>query len=96
MRSTEIQNLIDAVEGTWGRVELYGSDPTEEHGTAFMISGIPATFSVITLEGTLPPGRYDIQIEGVPPGDYLYTEEVSLEKFLQLIQRMSGPEDTWP
>lgn len=66
MRSRAIQALIDAVEAIHGPVTLYGSDRSEEHGTCFNISGAPATFSVHTQEGSLPPGQYDIQIEGIP------------------------------
>ena len=96
MRSQEIQKLIDAVESLHGPVELYGSDPSEEHGTCFTIAGVPATFSVITLEGRLPSGRYDVQIEGSPPGDYIYISEVSLDEFLELVARMGGPQERWP
>jgi hypothetical protein len=96
MRGPEIQRLIDAVEALHGLVALYGSEPTEEHGTCFKIAGAPATFSVHTREGELPPGQYDIQIEGVPPGEYVYTSVVSLETFLKLVARMKGPEVQWP
>jgi hypothetical protein len=96
MRSGSIQNVIDAVEALHGPVTLYGSDPSEEHGTCFKIAGVPATFSVITQDGRLPTGQYDVQIEGVPPGDYLYTSIVSLESLLNLITRVKGPENQWP
>jgi hypothetical protein len=55
-----------------------------------------ATFSVVTLNGTLPPGRFDIQIEGIPPGEYLYQDEVSLDVLLNLIEVMAGPKESWP
>ncbi len=96
MSSPEIQRLVDAVEEAHGQVELYGSSPSEEHGTCFKIARVPATFSVITLEGTLPSGTYDIQIEGSPPGDYLFTAQVSLEGFLKLVAQMCRSEDEWP
>jgi hypothetical protein len=73
MRSTEIQRLVDEVESRYGAVTLYGSDPSEEYGTCFFIAGLPATFSVHTQNGELPPGDYDIQIEGIPPGDYIFS-----------------------
>lgn len=96
MRSQEIQRLVDAVEARFGPVEPYGSAASEGHGTCFKVAEVPATFSVLTLDGTLPPARYDIQIEGSPPGDYLYADEVSLAEFLELVARMSGPEEGWP
>jgi hypothetical protein len=96
MRSDEIQKLIDAVQAAHGVVSLYGSDPSEEHGTCFRLMDIPATFSVHTQEGTLPSGHYDIQIEGMPPGDYIYTSVVSLDAFLKLIMRVLAPQEKWP
>ena len=96
MRSCEIQKVIDAVEAAHGSVTLYGSDPSEKYGTCFTIAGVPATFSVHTQEGKLPSGHYDIQIEGNPPGDYIYTSVVSLDAFLWLVTRVRGPEDLWP
>ena len=53
-------------------------------------------FSALTLDGKLPSGRYDIQIEGLPPGNYVYTAEVDLDAFLELVARMLGREDQWP
>lgn len=96
MRSREIQKLIDAVEAVHGSVELYGSGPSEEHGTCFTIAGVPATFSVLTLDGTLPLGRHDVQIEGEPLGTTSILMRGTLEEFLELVVRMSRPEDTWP
>lgn len=96
MRSPEIQRLIDAVEAAYGSVALYGSDPAEEHGTCFTLAGVPATFSVHTRDGTLPPGSYDVQIERAPPGEFIYTSVVPLDRFLELVARMHGPEDQWP
>ena len=96
MRSRKIQKLIDVVETVYGSVTLYGSDPSEVHGTCFKIPGVRATFSVHTQEGNLPSDQYDIQIEGVPPGDYIYTSVVSLDTFLKLIERVRGPENQWP
>ncbi len=96
MRSHEIQNLIDAVEIEYGTVVLYGSQVTEEHGTCFKIKDVQATFSVHTQDGELPSDQYDIQIEGVPAGDYIYTEIVSLSTFLSLVRRMHESTDNWP
>lgn len=96
MRSSAIQKLIESVQAQHGSVTLYGSQPSEEHGTCFTIAGIPATFSVHTQEGKLPTGQYDIQIEGMPPGDYVYTAAVSFDTFLRLIRRLRGPQNQWP
>lgn len=96
MPSPEIQRLVDAVEAAHGPLEPYGSDLPAEHSTSFKVAGVPAHFSVLTLDGSLPLGRYDVQIESSPPGDYLYADEVSLEEFLQLVSKISGPEEGWP
>ncbi len=96
MRSREIQRLIDAVEAVYGPVILYGSGQSEEHGTCFKIAGIPATVSVHTQDGDLPSGQYDVQIEGVPPGDYIFATVLSLEALLEQMARLRGPEDAWP
>jgi hypothetical protein len=96
MRSAEIQKLIDAVEAAHGPVTLYGSDPSEEHGTCFTLVGVPATFSVHTRDGKLQPGSYDVQIERVPPGDFIYASVVPLDRFLELVAKMHGPEEQWP
>lgn len=96
MRSPEVQRLVDAVEERYGPVELYGSSPEEEHGTCFIVAGVPATFSVITLDGTLPPDTFDVQVEGIPPGDYVYVTTVSSAGLLRLVERLGGPPDQWP
>ncbi|XXX73572.1 hypothetical protein WMF30_38610 [Sorangium sp. So ce134] len=77
-------------------VSLYGSSEDEEHGTCFIIAGIGATFSVLTLEGALPDGHYDVQVESIPPGDYVYATEVDLDGFMRLVAQIAGPPDTWP
>ena len=68
----------------------YGTSPDEQHGVGFRIRGIPATFSAITDHGSLPFGLYDIQIESHPPGDYLFTDDVTLSEFLHLIERIKS------
>jgi hypothetical protein len=47
-------------------------------------------------DGKLPPGSHDVQIERAPPGDFIYTSVVPLDRFLELIARMQDPEDQWP
>ena len=96
MPSREIEKLVDAVEAAYGSVALHRSEASEENGTCFKIAGVPATFSVHTQDGKLPSGQYDIQIEGIPPGDYLFASVVSLDTFLELVERVRGPEDQWP
>jgi len=96
VRSAEIQKLIDTVEKRHGSIELYGSDTEEEHGTCFIVDGVPATFSVITLDGTLPPDTFDLQVEGTPPSDYLHTTTVSLAELLQLIVQFGQHSSKWP
>jgi hypothetical protein len=96
MRSPEIKKLIDAVEVAHGTIKLYTPEPSDGHGTCFTVDGVAATFSVNTQDGSLPSDQYSIQIEGIPPGDYLYTAIVSLSTFLELMSLVSGPEDQWP
>ena len=119
MHSAEIQRLIEAVEAKFGPVAESAGSAGREHGAGFRLSGIAATFSVHTADGTLPPDRYDIQIEnehdgqawgeaiegllaGEPPDRvrlpdlYVYADEVSLDEFLVLVRRMTGPEEHWP
>jgi len=97
MRSREIQRLINAVEQVHGSIKLYGSNEQEEEGTCFIIQGIPATFSVLSLEGALPSDRFDIQIEEHPPDRYLYNLELcSIDKFVEIIERFKSPKKDWP
>jgi hypothetical protein len=77
-----------------GRVRPYGTSSAEEHGTGFQLAGVDATFSVLTHGGSLPPGRYDVQIESDPPGNFLYTAEHSMTELLELIERIDRGE--WP
>ena len=95
MHSPQIQKLINSVSEKFGNIEYYGSSPNEEHGVCFTVQEIEATFSVSTIDGTLKDS-YDIQIEGVPPGEYLYTGEVSLQKFIELVSKFTKPESEWP
>ena len=96
MSSDAIQKLIDSVIELYGPVTFYGSDSTEEHGTCFKIGDVLATFSAHTQEGTLPSDMYDIQIESIPPGDYIYTSVVYLNNFLDLVAKMRGHASEWP
>ena len=76
-------------------MQPYGGDAEDGYGTGFTLKA-PVTFSVHTREGTLPPGTYDVRIESNPPGDYIYTDVVSLETFLTIVAKLHGPEEHWP
>jgi len=95
-----IRNLHLALDAKFaGRVSDYGSSRNELHGYAFKITGIDASFSVITLDGTLPLDQFDIQIESCPPeeaGDYIYTDKVSLSELMELIPMYETSIDSWP
>lgn len=95
MRSKKIQKLIEIVSKAYGNVELYGSTVEEEHGTCFKLAGIPAIFSLHTQDGELE-SSYDVQIEGIPAGNYVYTTEVSLEGLMDLLKKYELHESQWP
>ena len=40
--------------------------------------------------------QYDVQVEGVPPGDYVYTADVTLKCFPSFIEQFRRPLDGWP
>ena len=97
MTDSSIANLQQALERRFAsRLRGYGSDPQEEHGIGFTIEGMGAVFSAITQNGTLPPDHYDIQIESMSPGEYLYTTNVSLQELLHLVDVFLGPQSEWP
>ena len=95
MHSQRIQQLINAVESSFGVIEYYGSSASELHGVGFKLKGISASFSVTTLKGDLST-TYDIQVEGIPAGDYFYADEVNLTEFIELISKYEGSEAQWP
>lgn len=98
MQSQAIKTLRRAVAEVYGlnSVSLYGATEDEDHGTAFTVAGIPATFSAHTQDDTLLDGHYDIQIESLPPGDCIYTGVVSQQEFMRLIAQVAGPSEGWP
>jgi len=98
MKISSVENVIRAFRARYGRDALvpYADSDDDAYGTSFMINDVPATFSVLTQDGTLPEGQYDIQIESYPPGDYLFTNIVSLEELLRLADLMAGPQEQWP
>ena len=95
MHSTHIENILTSINKKYGGFEYYGSSPSEEHGVCFKLQGILATFSVHTQDGVLSES-YDVQIEGIPPGDYIYTCEVTLTKLMDLISIFEQSEEKWP
>ena len=95
MHSHSIQKLIEAVLKNYEGLEYYGSSRNEEHGVCFMLQDKKVTFSVSTLGGSLVD-TYDIQVEGIPVGEYVYTEEVTIPNLIQLIDTFSKAESLWP
>ena len=98
MHSDSINAVLSAVRRKHGRdaISYYGSNWRELHGTCFQVTGIPATVSVHTKDGTLDEGLYDVQIEGVPPGDYIYVAVLELPALLSVIDQLAGPPSKWP
>jgi hypothetical protein len=98
MKSKPIELLLHSVRDVYGpsSVRPCADSDDDQFGTSFTVIGIEATFSVLTREGTLPDGHYDIQIESYPPGDYIYTDVVSLRTFMELLRSIAGPTKDWP
>jgi hypothetical protein len=71
------------------------SDLVTECGASFTIDQIEATFSFV-CGGDLPPGIYSVQVEGVPPGDYIFIAEVSFSEIGALIDSFMDAPDKWP
>lgn len=95
MHSPQIKKLLSAVSNKYGGFEYYGSSSSEEHGTCFKLKGILATFSVHTQDGALSE-TYDVQVEGIPPGDYVYTCVVPLSELMELISKYEQTTTQWP
>ena len=98
MKISSIESVIRAFRAKFGQDALvpYADSDEDPYGAGFMINDVPATFSVITQDGTLPEGQYDVQIESYPPGDYVFTNIVSLEELLRLADLIAGPREQWP
>lgn len=89
MPDRSITRFIATLKTIYGdQVTPYGTGGDEKHGIGFRIEGVDATFSVLTLEGSLPAGRYDVQIEAYPPGDYLLANEFDAEELIAMIARI--------
>ena len=97
MQHPSIKGLLEALEQSYpGGWRLYGTPSVPDDNMGFELDGVPATFSVSTLGGELPARRYDVQVEGVPPGDYVHTDELDLGELLALIERFRSGEEHWP
>lgn len=97
MKNGSINALLERLDKSFGEgfIVQNRNSAEEVHGAYFRLNGIPVSVSVLTDDGRLPFGRYDIQIESVPPGDYVFCDEVALDEFVGLIERFTNPPDTW-
>ena len=96
MRKQKITQLIEILQRQYGDAYApYGTDEFEEDGTGFTVDDIAATFSICCLEDT-KEGFYDIQVESVPPGDYVYANEIPIGELLDFIERYRQPAELWP
>lgn len=93
MVDCSIEALLSELKRRYGdRLLPYAG--TTEHGTSFRLEGVPAVFGVITLDGKLPFGRFDAQIESYPPGDYVWADEYELDALLNVIANVER--GVWP
>ncbi len=95
MHSRSVQSVIDSVVSEFGKIEYYGSSENEEHGACFKLTDINVTFSISTLDASLTD-TIDVQVEGIPAGDYVFTTETTQQKFIELISKYKGLETQWP
>ena len=93
-----IRSLVDLLNNRFaGQWHYYGMPALPpEDSMAFTIDGINATFSVTTEGGRLPDNVLDVQVEGVPPGDYVYSDELSVAAIETLVDQFRKPEQEWP
>jgi len=99
MKSSSIETLLGRVRAALGADGIlpYADSPDDPHGTCFLLNGVPAMFSVLTNEGSLPEGQYDIQVEDYPLMDYLYMDVVTLDRFMEVLSIVSTrPKAEWP
>jgi hypothetical protein len=98
VHSAQIEAVLSAVREKYGRDALtyYGCDEGEAHGACFRVWSVPASISIHTQEGALPDGQYDVQVESIPPGDYILSSVVGLEALLGLVEQLRQPTDKWP
>ncbi len=60
----------------------------------FRLRDSDACFSVLTEHS--PEGLFDIQVEGIPWGEYVYCDEVTVDQLVELAVIFSGPRKQWP
>ena len=88
MLDKSITNLLNALYIEYGEENIRRYNPDNDHGICILINEIPATFSIITFEGSLALNFYSIQIEDNPLGEYIYIDDsISLNDLLILIRR---------
>lgn len=96
MKHPWMVELIACLKRKYGEAYVpYGTSEDEEQGTGFRITDIEATFSALCLDGS-QTGFYDIQIASYPPGDYVYTDRVSLADILSLVEKYKVTMNGWP
>ena len=91
VHSLEVEKLKNTIISEFGPLTYYGSNESEEHGIGFKLQNINATFSATTNDGTLR-NCYSIQIESVPPGEFVYTDTLTLKEVILLIRAMLSGE----
>ena len=69
---------------------LHGSDESE--GIGFRIKSIATSFSALSF-GDILENKSNFQVESFPPGDYMFTGEITLKKFTNLIELFRAPQD---
>ncbi len=97
MKTEPIERLRRAIQDVFGPTAIrpYGESEDARSSLGFRIDGVDATFSVLVGDW-VPGGLYDIQIESYPPGDYVYVDAVSLERFIEIVRLIAGPSESWP
>lgn len=90
-----INELLTALRARFGEDALipYG-EVSWDHAVGFRIRGVDATFSVLTEHS--PEGVFDIQIEGIPLGEYVYCDDATVDQLVELAVIFSGPRKQWP
>lgn len=99
MADPALSSLLQRLFDIYGeaRITPYGVGSFVDRTINFRIVGVPATFSVLVgPEYDLKACEYDVQIEGRPPGDYVFADVVTLDGVLELVRRVCGPPDGWP
>jgi len=92
-----IRDLLLLVEERFGHDQVALLSESDPHSLWFRLNSVAATISIHTQEGSLPPTILDVQVEGLPPGEYLLTDVVSVQTLFAFICRIaSSPEEKWP